>query len=441
MYDSYFKLKCRPFDLAPDPNFLFTTEQHVRAASNVRFALMNHDSFVIITGEIGTGKTTVLNAALRQLGSEYVAARLIHTTLTDIELLQSLLSEFGIPNYETRKVELLDQLRWFFLEQHQAGRHVLIIVDEAQHLSPASLEELRLLSCIDTQDRRIVTIVLMGQPSLDDVLDHPSLAQLRQRTRLRQRLRPLNAAETADYIRHRLQVAGGNADELFAPETLPRIYRLTLGIPRLINTLCDTALTACMVNKKRTVDLETIDEVVNELGWRWGEAAGRHGEDEAGRPGARPTAGGRASLDVFVRGKPTEQVEIRQVPFCIGRAPGNGLVIEDRGISRRHVLLDWVDGHLVVEDLNSRNGVLVNGRPVENAVLHSGDVIALGHAKLMVHLHGTVAEDTGGHEIDAEVAALQFAKTQRIPDEVAAGAAVVESSPDDQQGELRKIGH
>lgn len=130
-------------------------------------ALIDHDSFVVISREIGTGKTTILNTALRQLGSQqYVTARIVHTTLTDIELLQSLLSGFGIPNYGTKKVKLLDELGNFFLAQHLAGRHVVIMVDEAQHLNPAALEELRLLTCIDSQDRQIVSIVLWASRHL-----------------------------------------------------------------------------------------------------------------------------------------------------------------------------------------------------------------------------------------------------------------------------------
>ncbi len=286
MYDDFFHLTCRPFDLAPDPKFLCMTGQHSRAAANLRFALMNHDSFVVISGEIGTGKTTVLNTALQELGPQFITARIVHTTLSDIELLQSLLSEFGIANYGTKKVKLLDEIRRFFLEQHLAGRHVVIIVDEAQHLNPVALEELRLLTCIDSQDRRIVSIVLTGQPSLDDVMDDPSLAQLRQRTRLRQRLLPMDLADTAEYIRHRMRVAGGNADEIFAPETFPEIHHLTRGTPRLINTLCDTALIACMVDSKHRVELETIETVVEELGWRWAGADGRRKRvagEESGR--------------------------------------------------------------------------------------------------------------------------------------------------------------
>ncbi|MDH4056956.1 MAG: AAA family ATPase, partial [Gammaproteobacteria bacterium] len=258
MYEEFFNLTCRPFDLAPDPKFIFMTDQHARAVANVRFALLNHDSFVIITGEIGIGKTTILNTVMEDLGPDYVTAKLVHTTLSHIELLQALLSEFGMPNYRKKKVMLLDTLRTFFLEQHRNGKHVVIIVDEAQNLSSSALEELRLLSCIDTSDRRIVSIVLTGQPSLDDLLDAPGLTQLRQRARLRQRLDAMLESETLDYIRHRMQIAGGNADEIFEPETLREIHRLTAGIPRLVNTLCDTALTACMVEGRRRLDLEVI---------------------------------------------------------------------------------------------------------------------------------------------------------------------------------------
>jgi len=419
MYDYFFQLSCRPFDLAPDPKFLFMTGQHARAAANVRFALMNHDSFVVITGEIGTGKTTVLNSALRALGSHYVAARLIHTTLTDVELLQALLSEFGISNYSTKKVKLLDELRAFFLEQHLAGRHVVIIVDEAQHLNPAALEELRLLSCIDSQDRRIVSIVLTGQPALDDVLDDASLAQLRQRTRLRQRLRPMDEEETAAYIRHRLKLAGGNADAIFAPDTYPEIYRLTLGIPRLINTLCDTTLTACMVDLRRRADLETIASVVKELGWRWAEAEGRRKKDPDELRAGPPRAGTRAYLDLYSDGKVLQRNEIRSVPYSIGRTPGNGLIVDEQGVSRRHALIDRVDGQYVIEDLNSLNGVMVNGRHRETALLKSGDIVTIGHARLVFVLRGEPQddqdEDTGEYVSHGMASSILFAETQTIP--------------------------
>ena len=396
MYEDYFHLKCRPFDLAPDPRFLYLTEQHARAVANVRFALMNHDSFVVITGEIGTGKTTVLNAALEQLGPNYVVARLSHTTLNDIELLQSLLSEFGTPDYDTRKVKLLDQLRACFLEHYNAGRHVVVIVDEAQHLSSAAIEELRLLSGIDQHDRRIVSIALTGQPSLDDVIDEESLAPLRQRTRLRQRLRPMHEADTVAYIRHRVQVAGGEADAMFTPEALHEIHRLTLGTPRLINTLCDSALMVCRVDAQPRVDMETITSVVKDLGWRWSEPSEqRSGEsDEAvsvviPSPLAAAEGGSEARgreklwLRAYSYGKLVAKVPIESFPFTIGRQPGNSLVLAELEISRRHALINRVGDRYIIEDLHSINGILVNGRRCDTAVLNSGDIVRIGLVDLV----------------------------------------------------------
>ena len=395
MYERHFHLTCRPFDLASDPKFLYTTEQHSRAASNIRFALLNRDTFVVISGGIGTGKTTVLNTAMTEVDAKFVTARIVHTTLSDVELLQALLSEFGIPDYGTQKVKLLDKLRTFFLDQHRAGRHVVIIVDEAQHLNSAALEELRLLTCIDSQDRRILTIVLTGQPALDDVLDDPSLAQLRQRTRLRQRLRPMDQSETTAYIRHRLRVAGGDADKIFAPDVFAEIYRLTLGTPRLINTLCDMALFACMVRSKRRVEMSMVEDVVDELGWRWDKGGGRRRRDPGEEQAASLPPGEQAMLMVYVPGKPAARVDIASVPFLIGRSEGNGLVIGGKDTSRRHASIDKVGSRYILEDLNSRNGLLVNGKTCLAAKLVPGDVIGIGRAKLVFGLQQDLSEDTG----------------------------------------------
>lgn len=378
MYEEFFKLQCRPFDLTSDPKFIFMTGQHARAVANCRFALLNRDSFVIITGEIGIGKTTILNTVIEELGPEYVTAKLVHTTLSDIELLQALLSEFGMPNYTRKKVLLLDTLRSFFLEKHRAGKHVVIIVDEAQNLSSSALEELRLLSCIDTSDRRIVSIVLTGQPSLDDLLDAPGLTQLRQRARLRQRLDAMVEAETIDYIRHRLQVAGGNADEIFEPDTLPEIHRLTFGIPRLINTLCDTALTACMVDECHKVNIEVIDNVVHELRWQWFEDKNTHHKSESSAEVREKSADSHVSLMVYRAGELLQQVRTSTFPFVIGRSNANDLVIIDKEVSRRHALIDCIGGIYVIEDLNSRNGIRVNQKARGRALLRSGDIISFG---------------------------------------------------------------
>jgi type II secretory pathway predicted ATPase ExeA len=389
MYEEFFKLSCRPFDLAPDPKFIYMTAQHSRAVANVKFALLNRDSFVIITGEIGIGKTTILNTVMQELGPDYVVAKLVHTTLSHIELLQALLSEFGMPIYKKKKVLLLDTLRSFFMEQHRKGKHVVIIVDEAQNLSSSALEELRLLSCIDTSDRRIVSIVLTGQPSLDELLDAPGLQQLRQRARLRQKLDALMESESIDYIRHRLEIADGNADAIFEPDALPEVHRLTFGIPRLINTLCDTALMACMVEGRQTVSLEVIDAVVQELRWQWFEE--RYQDAGGRRKAAAPQAASGATetavtLMVYRSGQLLEQIEAGTFPFVIGRGNANDLVVIDKEVSRRHALIDRIGDIYVVEDLNSKNGILINQKRRSRALLRAGDIMTFGEVDVVFYV-------------------------------------------------------
>lgn len=397
MYEEHFGLTCRPFDLAPDPRFIYMTAQHSRAVANIKFALMNRDSFVIITGEIGIGKTTILNTVLEELGPDFVTAKLTHTTLSHIELLQALLSEFGMPIYKKKKVLLLDTLRAFFLKKHEEGKHVVIIVDEAQNLTGPALEELRLLSCIDTADRKIISVVLTGQPNLDDLIDAPGLTQLRQRARLRQRLEALNEDETTHYLQHRLAIAGGDVDKVFSPEAIKDIHRLTQGIPRLINTLCDTALTACMVENIPRVTLEVIDEVVHELRWQWFEERDKQPGAPHDAQGTMPTAGKprvpRVMLMVYKSGQFMEQVQASQFPFVIGRSNANDLVIIDKEVSRRHALIDCIGGIYVVEDLNSKNGILVNRKRRPRALLRAGDIITFGQIDVVFYTDRTAMKD------------------------------------------------
>jgi hypothetical protein len=224
-----------------------------------------------------------------------------------------------------------------------------------------------------------------------------------------------------DYIRHRLRVAGGNANKIFATETLPEIYRLTQGIPRLINTLCDMSLIACMVESKHRVELATVENVVEELGWRWAEASGRRKLDPGEVPAGRTLADDKAMLIVHLPGKLVARVDISTVPFSIGRGHGNGLVIEGKEISRRHALIDRVGGKYIIEDLNSRNGVLINGRRLEMAVLSPGDVITIEKVKVIFGLHDEPGENTGEHAVNKVNNVFVFGETQRLPDEPAPG--------------------
>src|SRR5215510_5532789 len=244
MYTETFKLRELPFRLSPDPQFLFLSRAHARAKAYMESTIWFTDGFVVITGDIGAGKTTIIESFLRQLDSDVVIAQINQTQVTAVEFLQSVLVQFGFSPFKMKKAELIATINSFLIEQYSAGRKVLLIIDEAQNLSPKVLEEIRLLSGIETTKEKVMRIILAGQPELNEKLDSAMLIQLAQRIRLRFHLTALSKTDTQLYIQHRLEVAGSQGRQIFDPECYPMIYRYTGGIPRLVNTLCDTSMMA-----------------------------------------------------------------------------------------------------------------------------------------------------------------------------------------------------
>ncbi len=244
MYLDLFKLKELPFRLSPDPQFLYLSKQHARAKAYMESTIWFTDGFVVITGEIGSGKTTLIESFLREVEADIVVAQINQTQVSAVDFLQAVLVQFGFAPFKMKKGELIATLNQFLVEQYAAGRKVLLIVDEAQNLSLRVLEEVRLLSGVETTKDKVLRIILAGQPELNDKLDAPELVQLAQRIRLRFHLGTLSIEDMRAYIQHRLEVAGGADREIFAADTFDEIYRYTGGVPRLINTLCDTAMLA-----------------------------------------------------------------------------------------------------------------------------------------------------------------------------------------------------
>ena len=253
MYLEHFQLKELPFRLSPDPGFLYLSQIHSRAKAYMESTIWFTDGFVVITGEIGSGKTTLIETFLKEIQQDVVVAQINQTQISPTEFLQTLLAQFGFSPFKMRKAELLATLNQFLIEQYASGRKVLLILDEAQNLSNKVLEEVRLLSGVETTKEKVLRIILAGQPELNDKLDSPDLVQLRQRVRLRFHLTALGETDAAEYIRHRLRVAGAGDREIFEPDTIPVIYRYTGGIPRLTNTLCDTALLSAFAQDHTTV--------------------------------------------------------------------------------------------------------------------------------------------------------------------------------------------
>src|ERR1700716_3487601 len=237
MYLEPFKLKELPFRLSPDPQFLYLSKQHARAKAYMESTIWFTDGFVVITGEIGSGKTTLIESFLKEVPSDVVVAQINQTQVSAIDFLQAVLVQFGFSPFKMRKAELISTVNNFLIEQYAAGRKVLLIVDEAQNLSQRVLEEVRMLSGVETTKEKVLRIILAGQPELNDKLNSPELVQLAQRVRLRFHLTALMAAETTAYIDHRLEVAGSQGRRIFAEEIYATIYKYTGGVPRLINTL------------------------------------------------------------------------------------------------------------------------------------------------------------------------------------------------------------
>ena len=268
MYYRYFGLQEAPFSIAVNPKYLFMSARHRDALAHLLYGVGTGGGFILLTGEVGTGKTTINRCLLEQLPDDTDIAIILNPALDAEELLATVCDEFGIeydPGNTTLK-ELTDKLHGFLLENHAKGRNTVLLIDEAQHLQFDVLEQIRLLTNLETNTQKLLQIILVGQPELSAMLAKPELRQLSQRITARYDLQPLNHQETAAYIRHRLQVAGLPANqELFPPGVVKQIYRKTRGIPRLINVLCDRLLLGSYGQNKSRVDMKMLRQAVKEV--------------------------------------------------------------------------------------------------------------------------------------------------------------------------------
>ena len=269
MYLDFFKLREFPFRLTPDTEFLYMSNVHARAKAYMDYSVWNREGFVVITGEIGCGKTILIKKLLSELEEDnFLVAKIFQTQLDEVEFLQAVLVEFGLNPFNAKKVELIDMLNTFLVDSYRELKQLVLIVDDAHNLSLKALEEIRMLSGLETQKEKVLHVILVGQPQLNTMLDAPELEQLVQRVRLRFHVRPLSPEETAEYIAHRLKIAGATRTDLFTPETMPVVYKYTGGVPRLINTLCDTALTVAYADSMPTVTINVLKEALDELQWQ-----------------------------------------------------------------------------------------------------------------------------------------------------------------------------
>ncbi len=265
MYLDFYGLKKRPFDMTPDPSFFFPSQKHTEALSSLIYAVTEKRGFVVITGEIGSGKTTVCRTLLQKLDPAAKVAVITNTALTTKQLLEAICHQFGVPTEKRNKVNLLKGLNRFLMDRNDAGDTVVLIVDEAQNLTVRALEEIRLISNMETDTQKLIQIMLLGQPELRDKLNRSDLEQLRQRVSLRYHLRSLDKDETRDYIEHRLSIAGDEGGVRFTKRALDSLYEFSTGTPRLINVVCDQALLMGYLRDTRKIDDSIIGEICAEF--------------------------------------------------------------------------------------------------------------------------------------------------------------------------------
>src|ERR1700734_1185725 len=266
MYQKFFGLRESPFNVNPDPRYLFLTKQIQEALAGLSYGIQNRKGFILLTGEVGTGKTTLLNRLLDWLhGRRAKTAYIFNSRLNVDQLFDFIMAEFEIPCESREKSQVLLRLNQWLLERYRAGETAVLIVDEAQNLTYPVLEEIRLLTNLETSTEKLLQIVLSGQPELEEKLKLPQLRQLRQRIMLRCKTSPLSKEQTQDYIVERLRIAGADGPVIFSPEAVAMVHKYSVGIPRVINLLCEHSLINAYVEQQRPITAKTVEEVAKEF--------------------------------------------------------------------------------------------------------------------------------------------------------------------------------
>jgi len=265
MYCRFYNLKERPFNVTSDPAFFFLSRQHKEALSHLLYGATQRKGILVITGEIGTGKTTLCRFFLNQLPKNVKTAFILNPYFSEIQLLEAIINDFGLKVKNKSRLSFVWELNRFLLTESQDGNNVVLIIDEAQNLRPQALEQIRLLSNLETEKDKLIQIVLMGQPELNHKLNLYGLRQLQQRIMVRYHITPLENDELSEYIKHRLNIAGSDGSIKLTDETLKAISDFSCGVPRLINIICDRALLAGFVAETKIIDLDIINKCIKEL--------------------------------------------------------------------------------------------------------------------------------------------------------------------------------
>ena len=316
MYEEYFGFKEKPFNIAPDPDYLYLSRKHQNAITSLDFGLVDDAGLILFTGDIGTGKTTLIHHILRKIGVDFTVAVVFNTNVDADQLLGIILQEFGLNADSDNKAAAIKTLSRFLIDLRSRNKRPLLIIDEAQSLSLDALEEIRLLSNLQDGSTMLLQIMLVGQPELKDRLKSPSMASLTQRIAVNYHLKPFEREETAQYIAHRLKTAGGRTD-LFTDAAIDRVHRMTHGIPRSINILCHAALVYGFADDLTTIDVPVLEEIMSDTqdsgigSERWFKDGGEGPDGD--REGEKPPLPSEPAKSVSQENRPQLEVRIEAI--------------------------------------------------------------------------------------------------------------------------------
>lgn len=273
MYNKFYGFVTKPFEITPDPKFLYLSESHKEALAHLTYAVRERKGFTMITGEVGTGKTTLVQCLLSRLDGDTKTAYLFNPKLGSTDFIHYICEDLGMRTQKKSKGQYISQLHRFLMDCYARNQNVVLIIDEAHTLDPDLLEEVRLLTNLETPKSKLLQVILIGQPELNEIIDRPEFRQLKQRVSLRYHLKPLNGDETKEFIKKRLRIAGTHDSGIFTPKALNEIYRFSKGIPRLINVVCDNALLEGYATDQKIIGPKIIHEVIDHL-----DGAGKRGK-------------------------------------------------------------------------------------------------------------------------------------------------------------------
>ena len=391
MYESFYGFKEKPFDLHPDPDYLYMSRVHENTYVHLEYAILQNKGFVVVTGEIGSGKTTLLNYLLNQISGNLQVGLVNNTNILPSEFLKMVCKEFELDPRTSDKAELIDIFSGFLIEQFAAGERVVLIIDEAQNLTNDTMEEIRMLSNIETEKHHLIQIILVGQPELRFKLQQSNLKQFAQRVTVHCHLKGLEKDEVKEYVEHRLEVGGSERIDIFDPETIEKISDYSLGIPRLIDILCDSALVYKIADGLETISTAILDNVYEEL-----KALGTFTDYDV-KPSANPPAT-----------KPSSVVSSGGEDFRIQLLENKVQLLEDKTgslkdklelllekrIERDDIVIELLK--MLKDNLDRRGQLLAKLNPADNPdfgpddAAHAGDGKAVALSKvssLEKHIH------------------------------------------------------